>query len=85
MRLRVTKTGEEERLNKCNQCDYGSSYASNLERHLKTHSGKRPNKCNQCNYASSQAGNLREHLKNTVEKSQTNATSVNKHSLMQAL
>ena len=48
---------------KCNQCDYASSDAGNLRRHLKTHSGEKSNKCNQCDYASSQAGNLRRHLK----------------------
>ena len=48
---------------KCNQCDYASSDAGNLMRHLKTHSGEKLNKCNQCDYASSQTGNLRRHLK----------------------
>ena len=31
----------EERLNKCNQCDYASSRAGNLKTHLKTHSGEK--------------------------------------------
>ena len=52
-----------EKSNKCNQCDFASSYASALRAHLKTHSGEKPNKCNQCDFASSQAGNLRVHLK----------------------
>ena len=47
---------------KCNQCEYTSSWASNLRAHLKTHSGERSNKCNQCNYASSEAGDLRKQL-----------------------
>ena len=37
-----------EKSNKCNQCDYASSWAGNLRTHLKMHSGEKPNKCNQC-------------------------------------
>ena len=48
---------------KCNQCGFASSYAGNLRRHLKTHSGEKQNKCNQCDFASSHADNLRTHLK----------------------
>ena len=56
-------TGNVIKSKKCNQCDYASSRAGDLRRHLKTHSGEKSNKCNQCDYASSQAGNLRTHLK----------------------
>ena len=49
--------------NKCYQCDFASSGAGYLGRHLKTHSGEKSNKCNQCDYASSQASNLRAQLK----------------------
>ena len=52
---------------KCNQCDYVSSKASHLTRHLKTHSGEKLNKCNQCDYASYEPGNLRRHLKTHSE------------------
>ena len=49
---------------KCNnQCDYASSHACNLRRHLKTHIGEQSNKCNQCDYASSHTDHLRTHLK----------------------
>ena len=48
---------------KCNQCDYASSWAGHLRRHLKMHSGEKPNKCNQCDFASSQAADLRRHFK----------------------
>ena len=42
---------EGEKSNKCNQCDYASSWASHLRTHLKTHSGEKLNKVNQCDYA----------------------------------
>ena len=57
------KTHSGEKSNKCNQCDYASSYVSVLKTHLKMHSGEKPNKCNQCDYASSQASHLRTHLR----------------------
>ena len=58
--------------NTCNQCDYASSQAGDLRRHLKTHSGEKSNKCNQCDYASSQAGDLKRHLKtHNVENNKT--------------
>ena len=59
----VRKKDQDKRSNKCNQCDFASSYASNLRAHLKRHSGKKSNKCNQCNFESSQVSNLRTHLK----------------------
>ena len=49
--------------NQCNQCDFASSRAGDLRRHLKTHIGEKSNKCNQCDFASTQAGDLRRHLK----------------------
>ena len=57
------------KINKCYQCDYASSHAGILRRHLKTHSGEKSNKCNQCNFASAQASDLRRHLKIHGEKS----------------
>ena len=54
---------QREKSNKCNQCDYASSYASALRAHLKLHSGEKLNKCNQCDYASSYASALKTHLK----------------------
>ena len=54
---------QREKSNKCSLCDYASSHAGNLMRHLKTHSGEKSNKCNQCDYASIQAGDLKKHLK----------------------
>ena len=57
-----TKNDQYMLSNKCNQCDYTSSCASNLRRHLKTHIGM-SHKCNQCDYASSYASDLRRHMK----------------------
>ena len=56
-----------EKSNKCNLCDYASFWASEMRRHLKTHSGEKPNKCNQCDYASSSGGVVSIH---TFEKTQ---------------
>ena len=49
--------------NKCNQCDFTCSHASNLRGHLIIHSGEKSYKCNQCDYASCWVGDLRKHLK----------------------
>ena len=57
-----------EKSNKCNQCDYASSRASDSRTHLKTHSGEKSNKCNQCDYASSEASNLRTHFSHMMRK-----------------
>ena len=56
-------TTNGEKSNKCNQCDYATSQASTLKKHLKTHSGDKSNKCNQCDFASSRADTFRTHLK----------------------
>ena len=37
--------------NNCNNCNFVSSEAGSLRKHLKTHSGEKPNKCNHCDYA----------------------------------
>ena len=57
------ETNHAEKSNKCNQCDFVSSFASALRRHLKTHIGEKSNKCSQCDYASSHTGTLGRHLK----------------------
>ena len=44
------KTRSGEKRNKCNRCDFASSWACHLRTHLKTHSGEKINKCNQCNF-----------------------------------
>ena len=81
----VIKRGQGKRSNKCSQCDFASSYASNLRDHLKGHSGEKSNKCNQCDYASSHSSHLRTHFKTHSRESQTNATNVTLHALIQVL
>ena len=45
------KNNEGEKLNKCSQCDYATTRAGYLRRHLKTHTGEKSNKCSPCDYA----------------------------------
>ena len=52
-----------QKSNKCNQCEYASSYASAFKTHLKIHSGEKSNKCSLCNFASSHARSLSTYLK----------------------
>ena len=53
------KTGSAIESNKCNQCDYASSRAGDLKKHLITHSGGKSNKCSQCDFACSDPSSLR--------------------------
>ena len=57
----------EMKQKKCNQCDYASSDARNLRKHLKTHSEEKSKKCRQCDYSSPEADNFSMHLKNHSE------------------
>ena len=57
-----TKNDQYMLSNKCNQCDYTSSCASNLRRYLKTHSGGKLNKCSQCDFACSDPSSLKRHM-----------------------
>ena len=77
----VTKTDHGRISKKCTQCEYVSSLASNLRKHLRTHSGEKSNKCNQCEYACSQASNLRKHLKIHIREKQMSANNVIMHLL----
>ena len=52
----------EEKLHKCNQCEYASSQKGHLNTHIKTHNGEKLHKCSQCEYTSSTDGNLRRHM-----------------------
>ena len=61
--IRVTKTGQGDGSNKCNQCEYTTSQTGNLRMHVKIHSGEKSKKCNQCDFASNHAGHLSRHLK----------------------
>ena len=68
----VNQTNNEEKSNKCNQCDYASSRADKLMTHLKTHSGEKPYKCKQCDFASLRADKLRTHMKKHRGENQIN-------------
>ena len=71
---------------KCNPCNFASSQATHVRRHLKTHSGKTTNKCDQCDFAFAQVGHLRRHLKtHSGKKSQINVNSVSLHLVRQAI
>ena len=59
----MKETNRRKKSNKCNQCEYASSWVSALKTHVKIHNVERPKKCNQCNYASCRASSLRRHLK----------------------
>ena len=71
--------------NKCNQCDFASSQAGHLRRHMKSHNGKcQSNATNVIVLLLRQA--IWGHIwKCTVEKSQTNATNVTLHLLGQVI
>jgi len=66
---RVNKTGEKS--NQCKECDFVSSQANNLTRHLKKHSGKSKNITN-TNLPSLVLVIWGGFWKHTLEKSQTN-------------
>ena len=63
MEVLKTKTKNVMKLNKCDQCNYESSYKCNLRAHMKTHNGEKSNKCYLCDFVPYQAGDLRRHLK----------------------
>ena len=57
------KTHNSKNSNRCSQCDYASSQASNLRRHTRIHTGVKSNICNQCDNAFSCAQALTKHIK----------------------
>ena len=67
------------------QCNYASSQAGNLRRHLKTHIGEKSKKCSQCNYTSSYASALRTHLKTHSGEKSFNAPNLTLHPLWHSL
>ena len=60
------KTHNGEKLNKCNQCDFASSYAYSLKMHMKAHTQEKSHKCSQCDYATSNASNFKTHMKRHI-------------------
>ena len=45
----------------CRMCSYQSSYANDMRRHERTHTGEKPFACSMCSYRASQASDLRGH------------------------
>ncbi|GAB0097503.1 zinc finger protein 354A-like isoform X1 [Sergentomyia squamirostris] len=58
----VTKGQETEKKYKCSQCPYTSKNASNLKKHLKTHTGFKPYECALCGKVYAEKYDLRIHL-----------------------
>ena len=56
----LTHSGEKPY--KCTQCDYASTQAGALNRHIKTHSLLKPNQCKWCDYSTIQWSNLAQQL-----------------------
>ena len=53
--LEMPKSGNNKKSKNCNQCEYTTSHAGNLRKHLKTHTGEKSNNCNQRKKATSEA------------------------------
>ena len=79
------KTHSGEKSNKCNQCDFASSDASNLRKHLKRIVEKSQTNATIATMPPLMQAILGSIWKRIVEKSQTNATSVSMHLFKQAL
>ena len=47
---------------KCDQCDYWTTFATTLKRHIRTHGGQKLNKCELCGHLFHQTGNLKRHM-----------------------
>ena len=60
MRAYLTHSGEKAF--NCAQCDYSTSQASKLRRHMRSHSGEKAFSCIQCIYSCSQISNLKTHM-----------------------
>ena len=54
------QTGKLE--HRCSLCPYKSIFKSNMDKHLKTHSGEKPFACTVCNYKTIQKSNLTAHM-----------------------
>ena len=60
----AAKMSSNTRLNskKCDQCDYSTTFATTLKRHIRTHRGQKLHKCDLCGHLFHQAGNLKRHM-----------------------
>ena len=47
----------------CRECDYSSTRAEHLRRHMRKHTGEKPYKCGQCDFAWITSSHLKWHIK----------------------
>uniref|UniRef100_A0A146L773 Myoneurin n=2 Tax=Lygus hesperus TaxID=30085 RepID=A0A146L773_LYGHE len=60
-----TSTLKDEKRHACKNCDYRGVKASDVKRHMRTHTGERPFACNSCDYRAAANYSLRRHIMTT--------------------